>query len=122
MAARTTGALRLRLKPSVTLSRTCERPKSLARACKKPHQPHTKNSNIEARNVLGRESDLIVRRDHPGFAATIIAPIKELVDLAAVEIEQQLRAWPKRVRADREDRVLARLVLAKQGADPRKQH
>src|ERR1700746_3870762 len=25
------------------------------------------------------ESDLIVRRDHPGFAATIIAPIKELV-------------------------------------------
>ena len=43
-------------------------------------------------------------------------------DLAAVEIEQQLRAWPKRVGADREDRVLARLVLAKQGADPRKQH
>ena len=25
------------------------------------------------------ESDLVVRRDHPGFAATIIAPIKELV-------------------------------------------
>ena len=27
----------------------------------------------------GPESDLIVGRDHPGFAATIIAPIKELV-------------------------------------------
>jgi hypothetical protein len=26
-------------------------------------------------------------------------------DLAAVKIEQQLRAWPKRVPADREDRV-----------------
>jgi PAT family beta-lactamase induction signal transducer AmpG len=25
------------------------------------------------------ESDLVVRRDHPGFVATIITPIKELM-------------------------------------------
>jgi hypothetical protein len=43
-------------------------------------------------------------------------------DLATLGIEQQLRAWPKRVRADCEDRVLARLVLAKLGADAPKQH
>src|SRR5208282_3313655 len=43
-------------------------------------------------------------------------------DFTAFGVEQELRAWPKRVRPDGEDRVLARLVLAKLGADAREQH
>src|SRR6266536_2265021 len=42
--------------------------------------------------------------------------------LVALGIDQELRAWPERVRADGEDRVLARFMLAELGANARKQH
>jgi hypothetical protein len=53
-----------------------------------------------------------LRRYRPLADAVEVAQDRGLLlgqaDLATLGIEQQLRAWPKRVRADREDRVLAR--------------
>src|SRR5271155_2411743 len=43
-------------------------------------------------------------------------------DFAALVAEQEFGAWPKRIRSDREDRVIARLVLTKLGANAREQH
>ena len=43
-------------------------------------------------------------------------------DLVSFGVEQELRAWPERVRPDAEHGVLAGLVLAQLGADAREQH
>src|SRR6202163_1677786 len=42
--------------------------------------------------------------------------------LVALRTEQQLRAWPKSIGADGEDRVLARLMLAQLRPDARQKH